>query len=176
MLSRTSTLIRRRNVPKNGRESFGLMIACCVLAVAATAQSSPYRDAYDAFQAGNYPLALEHLMHVYTNLQHSPAGPASGQQAAELHYNLGATYYRLERYGTAASQFRRITGDPRLGPRAQFNLGLIAARNGDREGAVAWFKVVADADACDELRARAAAKVIDPVSAEMGDAPGMIRP
>jgi hypothetical protein len=68
-------------VPKSGRKSIGLLIGCSMLAITATAQSSPSRDAYDAFQADNYELALEHLMHVYTNLQHSPAGPASGRQA-----------------------------------------------------------------------------------------------
>jgi tetratricopeptide (TPR) repeat protein len=149
----------------------------CALPGGATAQVDHYRHAYDAFEAGAYQEALEHLMIVYTNLQHSPAARPSGQQAAALHYDLGATYFRLGRFPAAARQFNRIVDDPGLGACARFNLGVIEAAQGNRSAALAhYLEARARAEDGTPLRARATAKLTDPLAIADDDAPAMLGP
>jgi tetratricopeptide (TPR) repeat protein len=138
--------------------------------------ATDYERAHLAFVAGDYHRALEHLMIVYTNRQHGPAGPTSGVQAAALHYNLGATYIRLEQYAQAANQFRRIATDPELGALAEFALGYIEAVRGNREEALARFRAAHDSATSKDLRKRAAARLADPLSVSPGDTPQFIAP
>jgi tetratricopeptide (TPR) repeat protein len=138
------------------------------------AQSDAYGRAFDAFDAGDYEMALELLTVVYTNLQHSPAAPRSGQQAASLHYNLGATYFRLGRYDAAYGQFRRISADPELGMMARYNLGLVEARRGNTFEAETHFRGVHALAKSVALRNCAAARLGIRLVADCADAPELI--
>jgi TolA-binding protein len=161
---------------RRGVRGFSVSLIVALLFTATSvAQGDPYREAQAAFRAGEYEQALELLTIVYTNLQHSPAAPRSGLQAAALHFNLGATYFRLERYSAAAGQFRRIVHDPQLGMRARFTLGLIDAIAGNDDSAKAHFRAVGEASDS-ALRARAAAMLCGPLDVAPGDAPEFVAP
>src|SRR5262245_10482596 len=73
-----------------------------------------------AFGTGDYASALESFVEAQR----------SGLDTPTLHYNLGATYYKLQRYPDAEREFERLAGDSAWSALAAYNLGLIAQRMG----------------------------------------------
>ncbi|WP_193165725.1 tol-pal system YbgF family protein [Microbulbifer hainanensis] len=116
------------------------VISTALLWGAVTAAVSPLALAGDsfargteAFKKGNYSDALAAFQHELN----------AGNDSANLQYNLGITLYKLERYGAAAGYFRQLGGDPDWRDLAEFQLGLVAERQGRRTSAVEHYRAAA---------------------------------
>ena len=96
---------------------------------AAAVEPRAFDQGTQAFRAGDYEGALLSFLEARR----------MGLDTGSLHYNLGATYYRLGRYAEAEQEFRALTRDPQWAPLAHYNLGLTAQRQGRREQAVDHF-------------------------------------
>lgn len=97
---------------------------------AATPGSEAFEQAVKAFRAGDYPEALRSFLEARR----------VGMDTQGLRYNLGATYYRLQRYPEAESEFQALAGDPEWAPVAYYNLGLTAQRMGLEQQAIKHFE------------------------------------
>ncbi len=97
------------------------------------ALSSPGED-FDAgvqlFNQGDYAQTLTY----FTRAQ------AGGMASAQLIYNLGSTYYRLEQFENSRRYFEILVDDKDLGAQAYYNLGLIEHKLGDDRAAIAMFE------------------------------------
>lgn len=115
------------------RAPIRLVVLTCLLAVAlvragSAAADDPYAEGVSAFKQGDYQQALELFLRAR----------ATGRDSAALQYNLGVTYYRLERYDEAARVFQALRSrQPAL---AAYNLGLVARARGDQALAVQRFR------------------------------------
>ena len=99
-----------------------------------------------AFRAGDYQAALQSFLDA---LQ-------AGLDTPGLHYNLGATYYRLQRYPEAEREFQALAPDPKWAPLAHYNLGLTAQRAGRPQQAMEYFDQAHRTTTDPNLRALAA--------------------
>jgi predicted TPR repeat methyltransferase len=61
-------------------------------------------------------------------------------QAAELHYNLGLVYYRLENYSAALDEFATALGNQPEDGDTLFNLALCQKKSGANEAAIATYE------------------------------------
>jgi len=95
--------------------------------------SSPGED-FDAgvqlFNEGDYAQALTY----FTQAE------AGGMASAQLIYNLGSTYYKLEQFENSRLYFEILVDDKSLGAQAYYNLGLIEHRSGNDRAAIALFE------------------------------------
>jgi tetratricopeptide (TPR) repeat protein len=82
-----------------------------------------------------------------------------GLDTPVLHYNLGATYYKLGRDKEAAAEFTSLLPDPKFGEFARYNLGLIARRTGRKSEAREYFSAVASDGRNSHLQALARAEL-----------------
>lgn len=116
-------------------------------AQAAVPGEPEFRGAVESFSAGAFERALQGFL----------AARRAGLDTPALHFNLGATYYRLQRYAEARGEFQALVRDPRWAALAHYNLGLTAQRMG--EAGEAWVQFnLAHGDATDPgLRALAGA-------------------
>ena len=99
-----------------------------------------------AFRAGDYQAALRSFLDAL----------GAGLDTPGLHYNLGATYYRLQRYPEAEREFQALTPDPKWAALARYNLGLTAQRAGRPQQAMEYFEQAHRTTADPNLRALAA--------------------
>lgn len=99
-----------------------------------------------AFQAGDHGAALRWFLEAQ----------GAGLDTPGLHYNLGATYYRLQRYPEAEREFQALARDPAWRALATYNLGLIAQRAGRRELAKEHFELALRTATDQKLRVLAA--------------------
>ncbi len=76
-----------------------------------------------------------------------------------MYYNLGSTYFRLERYNEARSSFLQIVDDADWGGAAHYNLGLVAERQGQLARARNHYQQAYDRATSDAIRQRSAAKL-----------------
>jgi hypothetical protein len=114
----------------------GLVLALLATTLPAAAQlegANAMSEGNALFRSGLYHTAL---------LRYREAG-AAGVDSPLLHYNLGVTYYRLERFAEAQESLERATHDPTLGPLAAYNLGLAYRATGDFANAQRWFDAAA---------------------------------
>lgn len=106
-------------------------MALCLLASAAAADAG--KQAFDraiaAFNAGDFASALTGFLEARR----------AGLDTPGLRFNLGATYYRLQRYAEARAEFQALAGNPQWAALAHYNLGLTAQRMGDAGEARAQF-------------------------------------
>src|SRR5262245_40485525 len=96
------------------------LFLCLARAHAATADPLAFDRGIAAFGAGDYGGALESFLDAQR----------AGLDTPGLHYNLGATYYKLQRYPEAEREFQGLARDSAWGPLASYNLGLIVQRTG----------------------------------------------
>lgn len=75
-----------------------------------------------------------------------------GFDVPALHYNLGVTYYRLGNYQKSKAEFQKLLNNKKLSPVACYNLGLIAARNGEDRVAINYFGIAYNISESPELR------------------------
>src|SRR5688572_23158740 len=104
---------------------FALALALCLCLApgpaAAADRTQVFDDAVAAFRAGDYDAALRSFL-VARHL---------GLDTPGLRYNLGVTYYRLQRYAEAQAAFEALSHDPLWSALAHYNLGLVAQRMGN---------------------------------------------
>lgn len=120
------------------------------LAPAVTTAAASGQQAYDrgitAFRAGDFTAALAAFLHAQW----------AGVRTSALRYNLGVTYYRLQRYADAQREFEALARDPAWAPLAYYNLGLTAQRLGQTRRAEGSFRRAHQTATEPKLRALAA--------------------
>ncbi|NIR59350.1 MAG: hypothetical protein GWO02_07425 [Gammaproteobacteria bacterium] len=98
------------------------------------AQAAPAEKAFaaavEAFRQGRYEAARTQFLQARR----------AGVDTPALRFNLGVTYYRLERYPAARREFRGLADDPEWGALAEYNLGLVARAEGRDASAVRHFE------------------------------------
>jgi tetratricopeptide (TPR) repeat protein len=125
-------------------------LALMVGADAAAERINPAAEfdrALKAFRAGDYNAALQGFLRAQ----------AAGMDRPALHYNLGVTYYKLERYAEAESVFQALMKNPEHAPLAGYNLGLIAMKQGRDRVAARMFRRTAATAENPKLKALAVA-------------------
>jgi tetratricopeptide (TPR) repeat protein len=117
---------------------------------AASANANPaLQKGIKEFQAGAFVEALAYFQEAQREGLDTPA----------VHYNLGATYYRLHRDQQAEAEFRSLLRDPKFGDFSRYNLGLIARRAGRQTEAQQYFSAAASGSTNPHLRALARAQL-----------------
>jgi tetratricopeptide (TPR) repeat protein len=107
---------------------FACLLASPRLMAAGTAETL-FAQGVSAFEAGNYPRALESFT----------AARDAGMNRPALHFNRGVTLYRLGRYAEAEAAFGEAARDPQWAALSRYNTGLAAEKRGDRAAAVGAF-------------------------------------
>jgi len=87
---------------------------------AAAPDMRAFEQGVAAFGASDFRAALQAFLEAQR----------AGLNTPGLHYNLGATYYRLERYDEAEREFEALARDSAWTALANYNLGRIAQRTG----------------------------------------------
>ncbi|TMH92947.1 MAG: tetratricopeptide repeat protein [Betaproteobacteria bacterium] len=131
--------IRRRRTQKEKTSGLRLCL-CVVVLLLSIVPWQPVRAGADgslaaergiaAFRAGDYAAALQSFLDAR----------AAGLDTPGLRYNLGATYYRLQRYPEAEREFQALVPDPKWAAVARYNLGLTAQRAGRAQQAMEYFE------------------------------------
>ncbi len=132
--------IRGRRPQEGKTSAFGipcLVVVALLLSVvawqpvgAAADGTQAFEQGVKAFRAGDYPAALQLFLDARK----------AGLDTRGLHYNLGAAYYRLQRYPESEREFQGLASDPEWAALAHYNLGLIAQRTGRELQAIAYFE------------------------------------
>ena len=110
----------------------GVLLCCVITAASAHASlSGPqvFTRGATAFHTGNYSQALADFLEARRD----------GIQVPQLGYDLGVTYYHLDRYDEARREFMVLAGIPSVAALSHYNLGLIAMRQHDQSRARAEF-------------------------------------
>lgn len=118
--------------------------------------NAAYAAGVAAFTQGDYSHALAAFLQAR----------ASGYTGAQLDYSLGATYYRLGRYDLAKREFESLLYAPKLAALCHYNLGLIAAAQGDSVRALREYRTAysgASEPAIKRLAAAEIARIAPPV-------------
>jgi Tfp pilus assembly protein PilF/opacity protein-like surface antigen len=115
----------------------------------AASASAAMQAGISEFRAGEFTHALTDFLEAQRR----------GLDTPVLHYNLGATYYKLGRDPEAAAEFRSLASDPKFGDFARYNLGLIARRSGRKSEAHEYFATVASGARNPHLRDLARAEL-----------------
>jgi len=113
-------------------------LACLLCSATAFAipEMTPFDAGVRAYRSGDFETALRHF-------QQALADGSSNDQSL---FNLGLTLYRLERYDAARDAFLELRDRPGMTGPADYHLGLIAARRGDRDEAVLRLSAAANSD------------------------------
>jgi tetratricopeptide (TPR) repeat protein len=114
-------------------------------AAAADGGAQAFEQGVQAFRAGDFPAALQGFLDARRD----------GLDTPGLHYDLGATYYKLQRYPEAEGEFQGLANDPEWAALALYNLGLIAQRSGREQQALEYFGRARDTATDGNLRALA---------------------
>lgn len=115
-------------------------------AVVDTKTNELFNKGVDAFGTGDYETALVWFT----------AAQEAGLDSAALHYNLGVSYFKLEKYKGAAAEFQRLLNDPGTEALARYNLGLIALRTQNQSEAQSHFQSALRLSGNDKLKELAA--------------------
>ncbi|WP_428819870.1 hypothetical protein [Microbulbifer sp. MCCC 1A16149] len=99
-----------------------------------------------AFKSGNYPQALA----LYRRAE------AGGDESEKLKFNLGVTLFKLGRYAEASEYFWQLLPEPQWRDLAEYNLGLVARRQGNQVLAAQHFRRVSERAASPKLQRLAA--------------------
>lgn len=118
----------------------GLVLASLILGATLLTPSPAVADpvaaqaAFDranaAFRSGDYEAALADYNEAL----------AGGKDSPRLFYNMGLAHYRLGQYSQAQWAFMEAQKDDRMAALAQYQLGVLAKREGDKRSAERWFK------------------------------------
>ena len=128
-----------------------LMIAVLLLysAVALASAKDDYSRGVEFFKKGDYHSAIASFR----------SAERQGMESAALYYNLGSAYYKLENYQASKKYFTRVTDYPDKRALAEFNLGMIALKQGEEDRALGHFKY-AQANSSDKKIIDAATRTI----------------
>jgi len=106
------------------------IVACLVLTTQVSAETDDWAAGKAAFEAGNYDLALTHFQKARD----------AGLPGPAVHYNIAVAHFKLGEYDEAAAAFGLIAAKfPEMEGLAEYNLGLVANRQGRREDAALHF-------------------------------------
>lgn len=129
----------------------GVLVSTALSATEVAASASQdFAAATQAFHSADYSQALK----LFTRARDA------GMDTPTVHYNLGVTYYRLQRYAEAESEFQLLRSDSATAPVANYNLGLVALQRGQKDAARDYFRQVRDADTTPQLHALAEAALV----------------
>ncbi|WP_231758704.1 tetratricopeptide repeat protein [Microbulbifer elongatus] len=136
---------------------FFLMTALVAVSVFGPARLSAEElpSATGAFKRGDYPQAL-------TLFRQAEQG---GDDSAKLKFNLGVTLFKLGRYAEASDYFWQLVAEPQWRDLAEYNLGLVARRQGDQVLAAKYFRRVSERAGSAKLQRLAALQLGSPVEA-----------
>ncbi|MCK7598898.1 tetratricopeptide repeat protein [Microbulbifer sp. CAU 1566] len=109
-------------------------------------------SATGAFKRGDYPRALALFREA----------EQSGDDSAKLKFNLGVTLFKLGRYTEASEYFWLLVPEPQWRDLAEYNLGLVARRQGDQLLAAKFFRRVSGRAASPQLQRLAALQLGSP--------------
>jgi hypothetical protein len=127
----------------------GIVLWLCLAPAAALGAGAQaqgdFQSAVASFRAGDYAAALRSFF----------AARQAGLDTPALRYNLGVTYYRLQRYAEAETEFQVLSQESRWAALAQYNLGLTALRLGKTQQARGHFETAQRSAAESHLRALA---------------------
>jgi len=73
-------------------------------------------------------------------ISHFKLAKNAGVKGTHLEYNMGVTYYKLEKYELAKKSFLVVAVDTKYQQVAHYNLGLVARRLKNYTNALVWFK------------------------------------
>jgi len=108
-----------------------LAVAILSAAIAAQAQDSSSNPGISAFNEGHYQEALM----VFQQQERE------GVATEALQYNIAVSLFRLQRYDEAKARFLNLVDKPQWQVLVQYNLGLLAQAQGEREEALRYFSV-----------------------------------
>ncbi|QIL90418.1 hypothetical protein GNX18_12125 [Microbulbifer sp. SH-1] len=126
-----------------------LFVAAALATTSLCAWAQPATDtgrAVAAFRQGDYPQALLLFREA----------EAAGNRSAKLRFNLGVTLFRLGRYREASGYFQPLLLEPQWRDLAEYNLGLVARRQGDQTLASRHFRRVSEHASSPKLQRLAA--------------------
>ena len=89
-----------------------------------------FNKGVDAFRSHDYKVALDYF----------ERAQGGGLDNTKLYYNLGVTYYKLERFRESENAFLKVVHDPDMQQLATYNLGLIALKQGNNQKAESLFR------------------------------------
>jgi len=100
-----------------------------------------YDEGVRFFKKGDYQSAIAKF----------ESAEKKGMQSVALYYNLGSAYYKIENYAASKKYFTRVTEFPDKRALAEYNLGLIALKENNREEALSHFKYAASSSKNKEI-------------------------
>lgn len=106
-----------------------LILTALLPPVYAASANGLFAEGVAAFKKRNFASALQYFEHA----------KAAGLDTPAVHYNLGATLYKLGRYQKAENAFRDCARDPAWTALAYYNAGLAAHQRGQRAAAAEYF-------------------------------------
>jgi len=107
-----------------------VLIACLVFTGQAVAETDHWSAGSAAFAAGNYRAALDHFI----------SARDEGVEGPAVHYNIAVSQFKLGQYDEAGNNFQLIANRfPQMEGLAEYNLGLVANRQGRRDDAALHF-------------------------------------
>lgn len=137
-----------------------ISIAILSATIAAQAQDSSSSPGITAFNAGRYQEALSAFE------QQESEGSASDA----LQYNIAVSLFRLQRYAEAKMRFASLVTKPQWQVLVEYNLGLVAQAQGEREEAQRYFSAGAQQQTNERVQQLAQQKLAALASVPPGDA------
>lgn len=125
-----------------------VLLSLYALTALASAQDD-YDEAVRLFKKGDYRAAIASF----------ESAEKKGMSSAALYYNLGSAHYKLEQYAESKKYFERVTGFPEKRALAEFNLGMVAVMQNDRQTALRHFEYTAANSSNEKLADRARAQI-----------------
>jgi hypothetical protein len=117
------------------------LIFCCLVAASPAALAEDWQAGKQAFADGDFDTALFHFQNARDKGLDGPA----------VHYNIAVVQFELARYDDAGETFRLIAERfPAMRGLAEYNLGLVARRQGRRNDAASHFLRAYDLSPDDE--------------------------
>ena len=123
-------------------------------AAAQTTAETHFQQGVAAYKAAAYRQAVEHF----------EAARAAGLTSPALLHNLGASYYRLQRYAEAEAIFTELARSPANRGIAHYNLGLIELARANPDPARGHFRKARESTDSDRIR-----RLAENQLAELGD-------
>lgn len=101
-----------------------------IFIVAMPVLADDWADGNEAFQRGDFSAALDYFV----------SARSAGLTGPAVHYNIAVCQYKLSRFAEAGKTFAGIARDyPKMAGLAEYNLGLVAQKLGDTDGAAGHF-------------------------------------
>lgn len=129
-------------------------VSFVTLAVSTTTQAQDATAAREAFTEGTAAFSGEDYALALSKFQ---AALDAGMEGPAVHYNIAVSYYKLGDFDHAKAEFSLIAERyPAMRELAQYNLGLVARRQGEQEAAEAYFREALENNQDEKIRRLAA--------------------